>query len=139
MILHRCTHRWVDVGVAGKRPYLQIPILNGTGRKLRSYNPECPRQRTCQQVQIRLMRIESKDAQIFQLFQEFFQYIQLRDLRLRCGEVFSSDCFIDLVPMNRNVAWRSNTDFYTSGADIEDRYLYLIANDKAFIFFSRKY
>jgi hypothetical protein len=37
------------------------------------------------------------------------------------------------------VARRRNADFDASRTDIEYRYFYFIADDKAFVFFSRKY
>lgn len=89
-------------------------------------------------MQIRLVGIESKDAQNILLSQEFLEYVCFWNLRLCCGEIFPLDGFVYFVPMDRNMARRIDTHFYIAGADIENRNLNFVANNKAFIFFSRK-
>ena len=85
------------------------------------------------------MRIKCKDAQVIQSPQKLFKYFDLGNLGLSCGEVFAPDRFINFMPMNRNMARRSYTDLDTPGADVKNRNLNFISNDKTLVLFSRKY
>lgn len=72
------------------------------------------------------------------LSQKLFEQIRFGDLRLGCSEIFPLDGFVDLVSMDRNIARRGDADFYIAGTDAEYRDLDLVADNKTFIFFSRK-
>jgi hypothetical protein len=85
------------------------------------------------------MGVECKDAQVIPSSQKLFEYIRFGNLRLGCGKIFPLDGFENFVSMHRNMAGRLNTDFYVSGTDIENRNFDFVPDNKAFIFFSRKY
>jgi hypothetical protein len=82
------------------------------------------------------VRIERKDAQIFWLSQELFENVNFGNLRFGRCEVFALDRFINLVPVDRNMARRGNADFYAAGSYVEDRNFNFVSYNEAFIFFS---
>ena len=81
-------------------------------------------------MQIGLVGIESENAQYILLSQKLFEYFCFWNLRFCRSEIFPLNGFEYLVPMNRDIARRCNTDFYVAGADVEDCDFNFVANNR---------
>jgi hypothetical protein len=89
-------------------------------------------------MDIRLVGIEGKDAQVAQSSQKLLKYFCFGNLGFRSREILPLDCLINFMSMDRYVPWCRNTYFDITRTNTENRDFDLVPDYEALIFFSRE-